>query len=161
MSNSEKEVASIYDFRDYYPLNELTEKEKELIEIETEKMISKKQCEDKNINISLIALDELEKIGFKKNMLGIVLSKLVEDVYHERKAFSSSDYFDLSIPDNRHYVNLVNYYVVEDEQFYRGLVAKAIGDSDCKSKNINDIVYGVVNNISYNLENNQSLKLEA
>ena len=161
MANSESKVASIYDFVDYYPINGLTEEEKELIEIEAVKMISKEQCRDKNINISLIALDELEKIGFKKNILGIIISKLVEDVYHEREAFSSSDYFDLSIPENKHYTNLAKYYIVEDEQFYRGLVAKAIGDSDCQSKNINDVVYGVVDNISYNLEKNQSLKLEA
>ncbi len=129
--------------------------------IELEKTISKKMCEDKNINISLIALNELEKIGFKKDLPAFVFSKLIEDLYHERKAYSSSDYFDLNKPGNKHYLELIDYFRVGNEQLYKGIIAKSIGESESESKNINDIAYGIVHKISNNLEINQKLKLEA
>ena len=89
------------------------------------------------------------------------LSKLIENLYHERKAYNSSDYFELNKPGNKHYLGLLDYFKVGDEQLYKGLIAKSIGDSESESKNINDIAYGIVHKISNNLEINQKLKLEA
>lgn len=131
----------------------LSKEEQKKLEIDMVKTISRKECSDKNINVSLIAYNELGNIGFKKDMPTYFLSKVIENLYHERKEFDSSDYFDLTMKDNEHYKELVDYYNIGDEQFYRAMIATAIGDSDCKNKNVNDVVYGVVSKISKNINN--------
>ena len=49
--------------------------------------------------------------------------------------------------DNEHYKELVRYYNIGDEKFYRAMIATAIGNSNCDSKNVNDIVYRIVTDI--------------
>ena len=71
----------------------------------------------------------------------------------ENCEFDSSDYFDLTIEENEHYKELVDYYNIGNEQFYRAMIAVAIGSSDCENKNVNEVVYGVVSNISKNINN--------
>ncbi len=151
---------SIFIDSSYEDYENLTKEEIEWMNLVEEKSISKKQCEEKGINVSLFALEELEKNGFNKDISTYVLSKLVEDLYHERKVFSSEDYFDLSKSDNKHYSNLVDYFKVGDEQLYRALVAKSIGDSKYETKNVNDIVYGTVKNVSKMINNKPTIKYE-
>lgn len=136
--------SSVYIPEDY---ELLTPDEQKKEDIETVKMISKKECSDKSIDVSLIAYKELNNIGFRKDIPTYFLSKLIESVYHERKEFDSSNYFDLSMEDNEHYKELAEYYNVGDEKFYRAMIATAIGNSNCESKNVNDIVYKIVTDI--------------
>lgn len=140
--------------------DQLTVEEIKKLDMYLEKEVSRKECLDKNINISLIALSELKSIGFKEDIPSLILSKLVEDVYHERNYFDASDYFDLSNPDNEHYSKLVDDFVV-DEQQCRAMIAISIGKSDCENKNINEIVYGVVTKISNKMKNDNTYRLEA
>ena len=70
----------------------LSKEEQKKLEIDMVKTISRKECNDKNINVSLIAYNELGNIGFKKDMPTYFLSKVIENLYHERKEFDSSDY---------------------------------------------------------------------
>ena len=153
-----------YDFFDYsyYGFNNvISEEEKKKKKIIEEKTISKIVCEDRNINVNLFALRELESLGFKKEISTVFMTKLIENIYHERKAFDESDYFDLSLPDNEHYTELVDYFKLGNESTYRSLIAKAIIDSNSESKNINDIVYGIISSISTKIDKGIKLKLEA
>ena len=131
----------------------LSKEEQKKLEVEMVKTISRKECSDKNIDVSLIAYNELSSLGFKKDIPTYFLSKIIENLYHERKEFDSSDYFDLTIEENEHYKELVDYYNIGNEQFYRAMIAVAIGSSDCENKNVNEVVYGVVSNISKNINN--------
>lgn len=135
---------SVYIPEDY---ELLTKEEQKKEDIYTARMISKNECNDKCINVSLIAYNELSNIGFKRDIPTYFLSKLIENVFHERKEFDSSDYFDLTMDDNEHYKELVRYYNIGDEKFYRAMIATAIGNSNCDSKNVNDIVYRIVTDI--------------
>ncbi len=139
----------------------LTPEQQKREDINTVTMISKKECNDKSINVSLIAYNELSNIGFKRDIPTYFLSKLIENLYHERNEFDSSNYFDLTMNDNEHYKELAKYYNVGDERFYRGMIAEAIGSSRCETKNINDLVYGIISNMSHIIKNNNYLKLEA
>lgn len=161
MTTKEKAVNNYGFYEEDSNIENLTAEELKKMELVLVKELSKKECSDKNINVSLIALNELRSIGFNNDVSILFLSKLIEDVYHERKVYEQSDYFDLSTPENEHYKELANYYQMCDEQFYRVMVAKAIGDSKCETKNINDIVYGIVSIISNKIKNNNTLKLEA
>lgn len=152
---------STFDYSYYGFNNEISEEEKRKRIIIEEKIISKMVCKDKNINVNLFALEELEKIGFKKEISTIIMSQLIENVYHERKAFDASDYFDLSLSDNEHYTELVDYFKIGNESTYRGLIAKAICDSNSESKNINDIVYGIAERISKKIDKSLIKELQA
>ncbi|MBO5529859.1 MAG: hypothetical protein J5970_00480 [Bacilli bacterium] len=125
----------------------LTKEQLKKEDIDTAKTISQKECNDKSINVSLIAYKELSNIGFKKDIPTYFLSKLIENLYHERKEFDSSSYFDLTMDDNEHYKELATYYNIGDEKFYRAMIATAIGNSNCETKNVNDIVYKIVTSI--------------
>lgn len=157
MTTYDKDVFSTSDDIE----QDLTEEEKAKIEIELVKAISKKESIDNNINVSLIAYNELESIGFKNDVSTVFLSKLVEDLYHERKAYDSSDYFDLSMDDNAHYSKLVDYFIIGNEQFYKIMLDKAIKESECETEDINEIVYGVVGVVSNKINNRKKIKLEA
>ncbi len=135
----------VYDSDDY---DDLTIEEQKRLDIEMAKSISRKECSDRNINVSLIAYNELGKLGFKDGLPTYYLSKLIESLYHERKEFDSSNYFDLSMEDNEHYKELFENYDIKDEKFYRAMVATAIGNSSCEIKNINDLAYIVVSDVS-------------
>ena len=77
------ELISLLNFvrvNSYDEYENLTKEEIEWLDLVEEKTISKKICEDKGINISLIALQELEKIGFKRDLPAFVFSKLIEDL---------------------------------------------------------------------------------
>ena len=158
-----KEKSKVFEYEFYEEdssIEELSLEEKKKLDLELVKAISKKECYDNNINVSLFALNELKSIGFKEDLSTLFLSKMIEDVYHERNNFDSSDYFDLSIPDNEHYSKLLDCFV-GDEQFCRAMIAVSIGNSDCETKNINDIVYNVINIISKKINNNNTLELGA
>ena len=161
MSTTKDSFIDRYEVLDFTVDDDFTEEELKKQAIIETKSISKKICDDKSINISLIALEELEKLGFKNDLSTYILSKLVEDLYHERKAYNSTSYFDLSSFDNEHYKNLYNYFKVGDEQFYRALIAKSIGESSSDMTNINDIAYGVVKKVDKRLINSKIFKLNA
>lgn len=114
-----------------------------------------------NTNISLIALEKLEELGFKKDIGTILFAGLIEDLYHERRVFDSSDYFDLSKPNNPHYKYLVNRTKVGNEDNFKALIARSIGTSSCETKNINEIAYKVTNEICKKLDKRLILKKEA
>lgn len=116
---------------------------------------------NKNTNISLIAFKKLEEIGFKNDIGTLLFSGLIEDLYHERKVFDSSDYFDLSKPDNPHYKYLVEKLKIGDENKFKALIALSIGTSDCEVKNINEIAYSITNDIIKELSNEKVLQIEA
>ena len=104
---------------------------------------------EKDTNISLDALKELKNVGFDPNNVGtLFLANIIEDLYCERILFDSSSYFDLSNYDNIHYKYVLDRYQVNDENFYRGEIAKSIATSKFESKNINDIVYFMVEKLS-------------
>lgn len=139
----------------------LTEEELRNLEIETAKAISKNECSDKNINVSFIALNELKSMGFKNDVSTFFLSKLIEDLYHERKEFDGSDYFDLKKKDNVHYSNLLDQLIIGDQEFYKIMINRAIKESNCETKDINEIVYGIVGLVSKKINNSNKIRLEA
>ena len=53
----------------------LTKEQLKKEDIDTAKTISKKECNDKSINVSLIAYNELSNMGFKKDIPTYFLSK--------------------------------------------------------------------------------------
>lgn len=150
-----------YDSMEYDVYENLPQEQKEEIELNEAKSVSRGLCKERNINISEIASDELEKMGFKKDIPTFIFSKLIEDVYHERSMFNASDYYNLSIAENEHYTRLVNEYKIGSEKMYISLIAKAISESNAESKNINDIVYGIVKKISIKIDNSLKLQLGA
>ena len=79
----------------------------------------------------------------------------------EKKINEFIDVFDLSLSDNEHYTELVDYFKIGNESTYRGLIAKAICDSNSESKNINDIVYGIAERISKKIDKSLIKELQA
>ena len=154
-------VDKSYDFYASKVDEELKEREKVFDIMAISKDVREKTKQNNSINISLIALEELEKLGFKMSYQTSVFAKLIEDIYFERDKFCSKEYFDLSLPDNLHYKYLAEELMVGTEKFYRGVIASAIGLSNCEKKNINEIVDKVVNKISKKLKNKtKKLSLE-
>ena len=84
---------------------------------------------------------------------------MIENIYHERSMFDESSYFDLSLPDNPHYKYLTDKYMIGNEKIFRGLIAGAIGSSNCETKNINDLVFGVTNSIIKEIDKVNSKKI--
>ena len=119
------------------------------------------QEKNKNTNISLIALEKLEEIGFNKDLGTVLFAGLIEDLYHERKVFNSSDYFDLSKPDNPHYKYLVDKFKIGDEKRFKAFIALSIGTFNCETKNINEIAYSITKEISKELRFESILQKEA
>ncbi|MBR3117148.1 MAG: hypothetical protein IKF36_04665 [Bacilli bacterium] len=116
---------------------------------------------NKKTNISLVALEKLEEIGFQKDIGTLLFAGLIEDLYHERKVFNSSEYFDLSKPDNPHYKYLVDKFKIGDEKRYKALIALSIGTSNCDTKNINEIAYSITDKISKELSDGFILQKKA
>lgn len=133
----------------------LTKEELKRLEINTANAISRQRCSDNNIDVSLIALDELKSIGFKSDMSTMVFSKLIEDLYHERTVYDESDYFNLVDYNNDHYSRLEDNIGIKEE-FCRAMIAFSIDKSDCETKNVNDIVYTVVGRISKKINNSKN-----
>lgn len=156
-----KEFIYFDDIQDVDIEENLTEEELKSLEIETAKAISKKECSDKNINVSFIVLNELRSIGFKNDLSTVFLSKLIEDLYHERKVFDGSDYYDLKNKDNTHYLNLVDQLIIGNQEFYKIMIDGAIKESECETKDINEIVYGTVGLVSKKISNSNIIRLEA
>lgn len=113
---------------------------------------------DNNINISLIALNKLGKIGFNEKNLGtLFLSNIIEFLYYEKEYFDGSDYFDLSLPNNIHYKFLEEKYGLDNVDLYRGFIAREIGISKCETKNINEIVYSVISMVTKELNSKKKI----
>ncbi|MBQ1496503.1 MAG: hypothetical protein IIZ40_04085 [Bacilli bacterium] len=144
-------------FDQYEEITNENQKKNEIIEV---KEISKKLCEEKNINVNRLVLKELEELGFKKDLPSFFLSKIIEEFYHEREAFDDSEYFDLSFSNNEHYSSLQNKYCIYPLEAYRGFVAKAVGESSYENKNINDVVFDLVKRVSKKIEASKKLTLE-
>ena len=106
-----------------------------------------KEEKNKKTNISLVALKKLEELGFNKDIGTLLFAGLIEDLYYERKVFNSSDYFDLSRPDNPHYKYLVDRFKIGDEKSFRSLITISIGTSNFEEKNINEIAYSITRSI--------------
>ena len=116
------------------------------------KELSKKDAENKNIDINLLALGYLEEIGFNHNFSTLMLADLIEDIYHERSIIDDSPYFDLTSPHNLHFKNLSDRYMMGSEELFKSLVFDGIVKSDCEIKNINDIISGAVYDINKKVE---------
>lgn len=154
-----------YKYYDTRVKMELEEKEDDFKIIAETKKVRENSMEklDNSINISLLALNNLGEIGFnKKSFSTIALADLIEEVYHERSKIDDSDYFDLSNPENIHYKHLADRFMIGNKDIFRGLIASAIGTSNCENKNINDIVFGVTENIvnQLNQKNAKTISLE-
>lgn len=138
---------------------------KELEEVRNE---SKQKCDEMGIDVSLIALDKLGNMGFKKELLGTnILAGLVEDVFYEKDFifkyecyFSNIDY-DFSMKGNRHFRNLDKTFWIYHDDFYLGFLAEAIGDSKSENKNINQIIFNLVKGINKEYFDPAVLKLKA
>ena len=141
-----EKVKEAYYYHASLAKEELLKRKKEF-----ERMASSREVrtnKDDSVDIGLLALGNLEKMGFDKEKFStIVLANLVEDIFHERSNFDSSEYFDLSAPNNLHYKYMLERYPIGDPEFFRGIVAWGIGTSECEAKNVNDVVYGVTNEI--------------
>lgn len=139
-------------------MEELKRREKYFDSMTTLKEL-KENSDDNSINISFLALKKLEELGFKKESFSTeVLANMIENIYHERSMFDESSYFDLSLPDNPHYKYLADKYMIGNEKVFRGLIAGAIGSSNCETKNINDLVFGVTNSIIKEIDKDTSKK---
>ena len=126
-------------------LESLKQDEKEKINISVSLRSREKE---KDTDISLKALIELKNVGFNTDFIGtLFLANMIEDLYCERVMFDESIYFDLSRYDNIHYKYIFDRYQVNDINFYRGEIAKSIANSNYETKNINDIVYNVVDRL--------------
>ena len=112
--------------------------------------------ENSDTDISLVALKKLRELGFTTNIGTLYIANIIEDLYSEElliKSLGMCDYFDLSLHDNIHYKYLVERYRINDENYYRGAIAIAIAKSESESKNINEIIYGVLDSIKKNKNN--------
>ena len=75
--------------------------------------------------------------------------------------FDGSDYYDLKNKDNTHYLNLVDQLIIGNQEFYKIMIDGAIKESECETKDINEIVYGTVGLVSKKISNSNIIRLEA
>lgn len=137
--------------------SKLVEKKTELEKtIDLSESLRADQRENGDTNISLVALEKLRELGFTSTIGTLYLANIIEDLYSEEiliKSLGMCDYFDLSLHDNIHYRYLYERYNINDENYYRGAIAIAIAKSTCETKNINEIVYGVLDRIKKEKKN--------
>lgn len=154
VSNLKRFRGSAFDA--YEELNKKNQKRDEIIEVSE---LSKNFCKEKNIDVNGIIINELYSLGFKIDISSFFLSKLIEEFYHERKAFDCSDYFDLSYSDNEHYSKLQNKYGAYPVELYRGFIAKSIAEASYEEKNINNVVLSLVDKVSKKIETSKQLQI--
>ena len=102
-----KEFIYFDDIQDVDIEENLTEEELKSLEIETAKAISKKECSDKNINVSFIVLNELRSIGFKNDLsTDVVLGDYTFiSTRNEDKAFEKHKFSDKPEDIKRTYIS--------------------------------------------------------
>ena len=125
------------------------EKEREFHEKrceETEKSIA--ETAKNKLNISLIALDLLEELGFERKALGtIYLADVIETLYHERKVFDSENkFFDFNDKRNNNYFFVKEYYECGLKHLHQE-ITKEVSKSYVSDNTLNDIIYGVTNDV--------------
>jgi len=125
------------------------EKEREFHEKrceETEKSIA--ETAKNKLNISLIALDLLEELGFERKALGtIYLADVIETLYHERKVFDGENsFFDFNDKDNAHFSFSNEYYECGLKKLKRN-IKEEVSKSYVSDSSLNDIIYGVTNDV--------------
>lgn len=146
---TKEEKLDMEKFLMHQEIHKQREKEREFHEKryeETKKSIA--ETEKNKLNISLIALDLLEELGFERKTLGTVyLADVIEILYHERKVFDRENkFFDFDDKRNNNYLFANEYHECGLKNLLQEIY-KEISKSYVSNNTLNDIIYGVTNDL--------------